>query len=106
MNFFPTGISCARRAQGTGLSGEITLHGRMIGLLVHHLLPEHFSYQPGNARVLLGGLYPCPSGNFFFQGNGNVFHNIILVQHEVCVNNEMPSERWMECRGEYKKSDE
>jgi hypothetical protein len=57
----------------------------MIGPLVHHPLPEHVSYQSGNARVLLGGLYSCPSGDFFIHGNGNVFHNTILVQHEICV---------------------
>jgi len=57
----------------------------MIGPLVHHPLAEHFSYPSGNARVLLSGLYSCPSGYFFIHGDGNVLHSTILVQHEVCV---------------------
>jgi len=58
----------------------------MVGTLAHHFLPEHFAYQPGNARVLLGRLYSCPAGDFFIQGNGNVFHNSNIVQHQICVN--------------------
>ena len=44
MNFCPHGLTCAGPAQPTGLSREITSHGKMIGPLVHHPLPEHFSY--------------------------------------------------------------
>jgi hypothetical protein len=51
----------------------------MIRLLVHHFFPEYFSYQFGDACVLLGRFYSGPPGDLFIEGDGNVFHNTISV---------------------------
>jgi hypothetical protein len=75
----------AVRPEGPGLDGNELPPSLVVGILGTHALADHLSYETGDARLLLRGFDPNPSGGILFEGDRDVLHDTKLVGHGFSV---------------------
>lgn len=79
MDYLTVGILIPLFLQHTGRLGKVILHGGLVVAFIEHFLTEQFAYQAGKACVFLRCTDAGPTGDFFIECNGNVFHVTIIV---------------------------
>ena len=85
MESLAVGILISLFLQNTGRLRKVMVHARPVLAFIVHFLAEQFAYQTGNTCVSLRCTDAGPTGDFFIQCNGNVFHAKIIVHHEIRV---------------------
>ena len=85
MEHLTVGILIPLFLQHLGRLAKVIVHGGLVVAFMEHFFTKHFAYQAGKARVSLRCTDAHPTGDFFIECNGYVFHATIIVQHEFRV---------------------
>ena len=89
MKLLSPGEGLARLSELPGRDGEEAIPIRSASFVALPLLLEHLSHHARDARLAPRSLDPCPAGELLFQGDRDVLHGTILVEHDSRVHRDL-----------------